>query len=371
MKNKSTFKTRVLISGGGTAGHIFPALAIADYIKHHYDADFLFIGARKRMEIEKVKKAGYKICKIWIDGLQRKLSFRNIILPLKLIISLFQSLYFLIKYRPHIVIGTGGFVSGPVLFIATLLGIPTLIHEQNSFPGITNKILGKFVNTVCVSYPDMNRFFKNKKVVFAGNPVRKELKLKSSKKESIHHFNLNPNNPIILIIGGSLGAEPINKTIAKNLKFIQKESFQIIWQTGKMHYEKYKKLGSSSVKIFNFIDHMNFAYTAADVVVSRAGAIAISEICILKKASILVPSPYVAENHQYKNAEKLKNNFATCLISEKLLNNLFWKKLKYLLDHDDYRRKISKNAAQFSSSNAEQIIIQEIQELLNINNMLK
>ena len=169
MKNKS--KIRMIISGGGTAGHIFPALAIADYIKKEYNSDFLFIGARKRMEIKKVKKAGYKISAIWIDGLQRKVSFRNIILPLKLLISFFQSLYYLITYRPHIVVGTGGFVSGPVLFTASLMGIPTLIHEQNSSPGITNKLLSKFVNIVCVSYPGFHRFFKKKKVVFSGIPV--------------------------------------------------------------------------------------------------------------------------------------------------------------------------------------------------------
>ena len=370
MRNKSKLKTRVLISGGGTAGHIFPALAIADYIKNNYDADFLFIGARKRMEMEKVKKAGYKISPIWIDGLQRKFSFRNLILPIKLIISFFQSVYFLIQYRPHVVIGTGGFVSGPILFTAALLGIPTLIHEQNSFPGITNKILGKFVDVICVSYPTMDHFFKNKKIVFSGNPVRKELKVKISKKESINYFNLNINKKIILIIGGSLGAEPINETIYENLKLIQRENTQIIWQTGRAHYEKYHHLASSEIKIFSFIEHMHFAYNAADIVISRAGAIAISEICILKKPSILIPSPYVAENHQHKNAEELKNNFATCLITQDLLNKSFGQELIKLINNHKYREKLSENIAQFSSDNAEKVIAKEINQLLKKNNSL-
>jgi len=370
MKNKYKNKMRVMISGGGTAGHIFPALAIADYIKKEYDSDFLFIGARNRMEIEKVKKAGYKISEIWIDGLQRKVSIRNFLLPIKLIISFFQSFYFLISYRPHIVVGTGGFVSGPVLFVASFLGIPTLIHEQNSFPGITNKILGKFVNKICVSYPNMTRFFKNKKVVLSGNPVRKELKEKVSKKKSAEYFNLNPNHTIILIIGGSLGAEPINKIIFKNLKLIEKEGFQIIWQTGNIHYQKYKNIKLPNVRVFNFIDNMNFAYNVSDIVVSRAGAIAISEICILKKSSILIPSPYVSDNHQYKNAKNLDDQEATCLINEKSLDTVFWNKLKYLVENEEYRIKIAQNAYRFSSNNAEEVIVKEIDKLV-FNNMFK
>ncbi len=362
MKNKS--KIRIIISGGGTAGHIFPALAIADYIKKEYNSDFLFIGARKRMEIKKVKKSGYKISAIWIDGLQRKFSFRNVILPLKLFISFFQSLYYLITYRPHIVIGTGGFVSGPVLFTASLMGIPTLIHEQNSFPGITNKLLSKFVNIVCVSYPGFHRFFKSKKVVFSGNPVRKKLKEKVSKKKSVEHFKLCSTEPIILIIGGSLGAEPINKAILKHLELIEKESFQIIWQTGNIHYQKYKHLESSNVKIFNFIDHMHFAYAAADIVISRAGAIAIAEICLLKKASILIPSPHVSENHQYENAKSLADNSATCLIKQKSLDKLFWDKLKYLIHNELFRTNMSENAFSFGHNNAEQIIVDEVIKLL-------
>tara|TARA_B100000902_G_scaffold388276_1_gene433619 strand:+ start:1303 stop:2406 length:1104 start_codon:yes stop_codon:yes gene_type:complete len=363
MKNKS--KIRIIISGGGTAGHIFPALSIADYIKKEYNSDFLFIGARKRMEIQKVQKSGYKISAIWIDGLQRKFSFRNLILPLKLFVSFFQSLYYLITYRPNIVIGTGGFVSGPVLFTASLIGIPTLIHEQNSFPGITNKILSKFVNTVCVSYPGFNRFFKNRKVVFSGNPVRKKLKEKVSKKKSAAYFKLRFEEPIILIIGGSLGAEPINKIICKHLGLIKKESFQLIWQTGNFHYQKYKHLESYNVKIFNFIDHMNFAYAAADIVISRAGAIAISEICLLKKASILIPSPHVSENHQYENAKSLADNLATCLIKEKSLEKLFWDKLKYLINDEGFRKKMSDNAFSFGHHNAEKIITEEVVRLLD------
>ena len=317
------------------------------------------------MEIKKVKKSGYKISAIWIDGLQREFSFRNLILPLKLFVSFFQSVYYLITYRPHIVIGTGGFVSGPVLFTASLIGIPTLIHEQNSSPGITNKLLSKFVNTVCVSYPGIQRFLKNKKVVFSGNPVREKLKEKVSKKNSAEHFKLHFKEPIILIIGGSLGAEPINKAILKYLELIEKESFQIIWQTGNVHYQKYKHLESSNVKIFNFIDQMHLAYGAADIVISRAGAIAISEICLLKKASILIPSPYVSGNHQYKNAKSLADNLATCLIKQKSIDKLFWDKLKYLIQNEAFRKKISENAFSFGHHNAEKIIVEEVIKLLD------
>ena len=363
---KKNFKTRlrVIISGGGTAGHIFPAIAIADYIKKECNANFLFIGARKKMEIKKVKKAGYKISAIWIDGYQRRFSFRNFVLPLKILISFFQSLYFLMKYRPHVVIGTGGFVSGPIVFSASLLGIPTLIHEQNSFPGITNKILSRFVNKVCVSYPNLNHLFNNKEIIVSGNPVRAELKKIVSKNESINYFNLNISLPTILVVGGSLGAEPINKIVLKNLEKIKTEGYQLIWQTGGTHYKKYKHLNSKNVRVFDFIDNMNFAYTASDLVISRAGAIAIAEICLLKKPSILIPSPYVSENHQYENARSLEGQVATCLINQNSLSAEFWEKLKHIMSNKNYRQNISNNAYALSKKNAENIIFKSIMDLI-------
>lgn len=367
MKNKSNSKIRILISGGGTAGHIFPAVAIADYIKNECDADFLFIGARNKMEMVKVKKAGYKISAIWIDGLQRRISFRNFILPLKLLISFVQCLYFIINYRPHVVIGTGGFVSGPIVFTASLLNIPTIIHEQNSFPGITNRILSKFVNKVCVSYPNLDTFFKKKKIIYSGNPVRNELKKFVSKEQSSIYFNLNPSLPTILVVGGSLGAEPINKIIFKSLNKIKSKGYQIIWQTGDKHYDKYKYLKSKNVRILDFIDNMSYAYNASDLVISRAGAIAIAEICLLKKSSILIPSPYVSENHQYENAKSLENNEATCLINQSSLELEFWEKLNYIMSNPNFRKKISKNAYSLSQKNAESIIFKIVKDLIQNN----
>ncbi len=352
-------KNRIIISGGGTAGHIFPALSIAEELNNSSDLyDILFVGAKNRMEMKKVPLAGYKIKGLWIDGIQRKLSFRNIIFPLKLFVSLIHSFFIIVHFRPIYVVGTGGFASGPLLFVATLLRIPTLIHEQNSFPGLTNKLLGKLVDKICVSYDGMEKYFPAKKIVKTGNPIRKKLRENGDRKVAKDFFNLNNKKTTILIIGGSLGAEPINKLIAKNLNYFS--SHQLIWQTGKINHQKYNTLSDNfnNISVFDFIDRMDLAYSVADIVISRAGAIAIAEICFLQKASILIPSPYVTENHQMQNAMTLSKHEACLIVEEKMLQGRFFSTLDLFLNNEVYRKKIALNAKELSVDNSSKKIIE-------------
>ncbi len=354
-------KIRVLISGGGTAGHIFPALSIADELnlqKNKYE--ILFIGAKNRMEMKKVATAGYNIKGIWIDGFQRNISLRNLIFPIKLFFSLLHSLFILIQFNPSFVVGTGGFVSGPVVFIAAILGVPTIIHEQNSFPGITNRILGKIVNHVCVSYKNMNQFFPKNKVIKTGNPIRKLLMVNINKKNALDYFGFEKNKITILIVGGSLGAEPINNFIKKELNFFSK--YQVIWQTGKKNHDLFLNSCATykNIIVYDFIEKMNFAYSAADLVISRAGAIAISEICFLQKCSILIPSPHVSENHQYKNAKSLEKNGACLIVEEKNIEKELICKTENLLNNKTNRTKISEKAKELSIENSSNKIVQLI-----------
>jgi len=357
-------KKRIIISGGGTAGHIFPALSIAEELNNSSGLyDFLFVGAKNRMEMRKVPLAGYKIKGLWIDGIQRRLSFRNIIFPLKLFVSIIHSFFIIVSFRPKCVVGTGGFASGPLLFMASLLRIPTIIHEQNSFPGLTNKLLGKLVDKVCVSYDGMEKHFPRKKIIKTGNPIREALRKNCDRKVAQDFFNLNNKKLTILIIGGSLGAEPINKLIAKKINNFS--NYQLIWQTGKSNYREYNKLSNdfNNIFVFDFIDRMDLAYSAADIVVSRAGAIAITEICFLKKASILIPSPYVSENHQMKNATTLSKNEACLLVEEKELEAHFFSKLELLLNSKNYREKIAINAKEISIDNSSIKIINVLNQV--------
>ncbi len=351
-------KNRIIISGGGTAGHIFPALSIAEELNNSREKyNILFVGAKNRMEMTKVPLAGYKIKGLWIDGIQRKFSIRNIIFPLKLFISIIHSFFIIINFRPKCVVGTGGFASGPLLFAAALLRIPTIIHEQNSFPGLTNKLLGKLVDKICVSYDDMEKYLPSKKIVKTGNPIRKVLKENVDKKVAQEAFNLSNKKLTILIVGGSLGAEPINKLISEKIQYFS--NCQLIWQTGKSNYEKYNKLSHDfdNVSVFDFIDRMDLAYSISDIVVSRAGAIAITEICFLKKASILIPSPYVSENHQMKNAKTLAKHGACLIVEEKELQKYFLSTLEQLSNNEVYRNQIATNAKKISIDNASMKII--------------
>ena len=322
---------RAIISGGGTGGHIFPAIAIADEIKkRNPTASILFVGASGKMEMEKVPQAGYDIVGLKIAGLQRKFSFSNLLLPFKILGSLINARKILIDFKPQIVIGVGGYASGPTLMMANLLRMPTVIQEQNSFPGKTNRILAKKAACICTAYEGMERFFPNSKVVLTGNPIRKEFSANlKSKAEAFSFFGLDPEKPTILVMGGSLGAKTLNISVQKNLEEIMNSGVQIIWQCGKLYHSQLlidlKDKELKNICLYQFIERMDLAYSAADLIISRAGAISVSELCIVGKPLILVPSPNVAEDHQTKNANALVAKKAAILITDSEAPDLLFK----------------------------------------------
>ncbi|HOV11774.1 MAG TPA: undecaprenyldiphospho-muramoylpentapeptide beta-N-acetylglucosaminyltransferase [Bacteroidales bacterium] len=317
-----TKKHKFIISGGGTGGHVFPAIAIANALKKKCpEAEILFVGAIGRMEMEKVPEAGYKIIGLSISGLRRSLSLQNISTLFKLISSLQKAKKIISQFNPDAVIGVGGYASGPVLKIAASKKIPTLIQEQNSYPGITNKILSKKVNKICVAYEGMEKFFPKEKIILTGNPVRQDMTVLQGKREPGRElFGLDNTRKTILVVGGSLGARTINNAILGKLELFKQNNIQLIWQTGKTFYETAQKAcenyRDSGINCYAFISKMDYAYAAADVIVSRAGAIAISEICLVGKPAILVPSPNVTEDHQTKNALALSGNDAAILVKD-------------------------------------------------------
>jgi UDP-N-acetylglucosamine--N-acetylmuramyl-(pentapeptide) pyrophosphoryl-undecaprenol N-acetylglucosamine transferase len=313
---------KVVISGGGTGGHIFPAIAIANQIKlKHPKAEILFIGAEGRMEMEKVPAAGYAIEGLWISGFQRRFSLSNLLLPFKIMASLIKARRILKKFDPDVVIGVGGYASGPTLKVATQLGIPTVIQEQNSFPGKTNKILAPNVNAICVAYEGLEKYFPKSKLVLTGNPVRKDVvDIAGKRKAALDFFGLTEEQPVVFVVGGSLGARCLNESVKNNLDKIAEAGIQVIWQCGKNNFETLqsdlKEKLPKGIVMKDFISRMDFAYAAADVIVSRAGAMAVSELCLIGKPTILVPSPYVAEDHQTKNAMSLVDKGAAVLVKE-------------------------------------------------------
>ena len=297
--NQKSKTYKFILSGGGTGGHIYPAIAIANEIKQRYpDSEILFVGAKDRMEMEKVPQAGYNIKGLWISGIQRKLTLKNLSFPFKLISSLWNARKIVKQFKPDVAIGTGGFASGPLLQVAASKGIPCLIQEQNSYPGITNKLLSKKVDKICVAYDNLERFFPEDKIIKTGNPVRQDLlDISSKKEEAIKHFNLVEGKKTLLVLGGSLGAKAINQLIERELDYLQTLNLQIIWQCGKLYYQTYKLYGNTKhVQVHQFINKMDYAYAAADFIISRAGAGSVSELCIVGKPTVFVPSPYVAED---------------------------------------------------------------------------
>lgn len=313
---------RVIISGGGTGGHIFPAIAIADALKaRDAKTEILFVGAKGKMEMQRVPKAGYDIKGLWISGFQRKLTRKNILFPVKLISSLWKARGIVKQFKPDVVIGVGGYASGPTLQVANMSGIPTLIQEQNSYPGVTNRLLGSKVSRVCVAYEGMDRWFDSAKIVHTGNPIRKDiLDIKANKTNAIGSFGLSQNKKTVLIFGGSLGARTLNQAIHASHDLIEKrKDVNFIWQVGKLYYEQYGDCATArlpNVSVLPFIEDMIMAYTAADVIVCRAGALTISELEIVSKPAILVPSPNVAEDHQTKNAMALVSNDAALMVRD-------------------------------------------------------
>jgi UDP-N-acetylglucosamine--N-acetylmuramyl-(pentapeptide) pyrophosphoryl-undecaprenol N-acetylglucosamine transferase len=360
---------KYIISGGGTGGHIFPAIAIANALqKRDAKAEILFIGAKGKMEMEKVPAAGYKIIALNIQGLQRKLTFKNLVFPFKLLSSLSKARKILKEFKPDAVIGVGGYASGPTLRIATKKRIPTLIQEQNSYPGITNKILASRVNTICVAYPNMEKFFPKEKIVLTGNPIRNEIVESTIKKqEALAFFNLKKDKDVVLIIGGSLGARTLNDSVINKIEEIQKSGIQVIWQCGKYYFDELKEMvkQQEGILLKAFITRMDMAYAAADVVVSRAGALSISELSVLGKATIFVPSPNVSEDHQTKNAQVLVDKKAALLVKDKNAREELVEQVIQLINDKEKIKELEVNAKKMAYFNSADKIADEIEKLEN------
>jgi len=357
---------RFIISGGGTGGHIYPAIAIANELKSRYpEAEFLFVGAKDKMEMQKVPQEGYAIKGLWIAGIQRKLTLDNAMFPLKLTSSLLNSFKIIKNFKPDVVIGTGGFASGAVLKVASMLGIPTVIQEQNSYPGITNKLLAKKANKICVAYENLESFFPKDKMILTGNPVRQDLINEASKSEAISYFKLDVNKKTLLVLGGSLGARRINQLIEKELDFLLSQNIQIIWQCGKLYLNDYSKYNEKdNVQVVAFIDRMDLVYAAADVVISRSGASSVSELCIVGKPTIFIPSPNVAEDHQTKNAKAISDKNGAILIKESELETQFETIFSDLISNESKQLELSQNIKKLALPNATKQIADEIMKLV-------
>ena len=357
---------RFIISGGGTGGHIYPAVAIANELKSRFpDAEFLFVGAKDKMEMQKVPQAGYAIKGLWISGIQRKLTLDNAMFPLKLASSMWNSFKIIKSFKPDVVIGTGGFASGAVLKAASMLNIPTVIQEQNSYPGITNKLLAKRAHKICVAYENLERFFPKDKMILTGNPVRQDLINEASKSEAIAYFNLDANKKTLLVLGGSLGARRINQLIEKELDFLLSQNIQIIWQCGKLYLNDYSKYNEKdNVQVVAFIDRMDLVYAAADVVISRSGASSVSELCIVGKPTIFIPSQNVAEDHQTKNAKAISDKNGAILIKESELETQFETIFSDLISNESKQLELSQNIKKIAKPNATKDIVEEIIKLI-------
>ena len=360
-------KYKIILSGGGTGGHIYPAIAIANELKSRFpDAEFLFVGAKDRMEMEKVPQAGYNIKGLWISGIQRKLTLKNLSFPIKVTSSLLNAYKIIKSFKPDVAIGTGGFASGPLLHVAALKNIPTLIQEQNSYPGITNKLLSKKAKKICVAYDGLERFFPKEKMIKTGNPVRQDLlDIDSKVTEAKKHFNIIEGKKTLLVIGGSLGAKRINELIREELDYFNTLNMQVIWQCGKLYYKTYKIDGNEKqVQLHEFINNMDLAYAAADVIISRAGASSVSELCIVGKPVIFIPSPNVAEDHQTKNAMSIVDQKAAMIIKEEDLDADFENKFSQLVASPEKQKVLGENIKKLALINATRDIADEVEKLL-------
>jgi UDP-N-acetylglucosamine--N-acetylmuramyl-(pentapeptide) pyrophosphoryl-undecaprenol N-acetylglucosamine transferase len=364
---------KFIVSGGGTGGHIYPAIAIANELKFRFpDAEFLFVGAQDKMEMQKVPQAGYAIKGLWIAGLQRKLTLQNLLFPVKLISSLWKSRTIIKGFKPDVVIGTGGFASGPLLQMANSLNIPTVIQEQNSFPGITNKLLSKKANRICVAYENLERFFPKDKMILTGNPVRQDLiDIDSKREEAIKYFNLDASKKTLLVLGGSLGARKVNQLIEKELPLFDSLNVQIIWQCGKFYFDQYNKYNTSTnqqpttdIQVFAFIDRMDLVYAAADFVISRAGASSVSELSIVGKPVIFIPSPNVAEDHQTKNAKSIVDRNGALMLKESELDEKFDTVFSDLVANENLQKQLSDNIKKLAKIHATSDIVDEIVKLI-------
>ena len=358
---------KIILSGGGTGGHIYPAIAIANELKARYpDAEFLFVGALDKMEMEKVPEAGYNVEGLWISGIQRKLTFRNLVFPLKLVVSLLRARKIIKTFKPNVAIGTGGFASGPLLQVATFKNIPSLIQEQNSYPGITNKLLSKKVDIICVAYDGLERFFPKDKIVKTGNPIRQDLlEIDNKSIKAKDNFGLKHGKHTLLVLGGSLGSRRINQLIESELEFFQIQNVQVIWQCGKLYYQEYKIYNNQDdVQVHAFLNRMDYAYAAADIIISRAGAISVSELCVVGKPVIFIPSPNVAEDHQTKNATAIVDKNAALMIKESDLEIDFENTFSQLVNSMEKRKELGDNIKKIALANATKDIADEVEKLL-------
>ncbi|MCK8522231.1 undecaprenyldiphospho-muramoylpentapeptide beta-N-acetylglucosaminyltransferase [Aquimarina sp. D1M17] len=360
-------RLKVILSGGGTGGHIYPAIAIANELRNRYaDIDVLFVGAKDRMEMQKVPQAGYEIVGLWISGIQRKLTLSNLLFPIKLLSSLWKSRSIIKKFKPDVVIGTGGFASGPLLRIANSKKIPTVLQEQNSFPGITNKWLAKDAGKICVAYDHMERFFPQEKIIKTGNPVRQDLlSIEGKRDQGQKKYGIDVNKKTILVLGGSLGARRINRLIEKELDFFEQKEIQVIWQCGKLYYSEYEKYNTKEhVQVHQFLDSMDLAYAAADIIISRAGASSVSELCIVAKPVLFIPSPNVAEDHQTKNAQAIVNVGGAKMIKENELDDHFEDRMSEILVSEQLQSQLSNAIKTMALPNATSDIVDEIEKLI-------
>ncbi len=360
---------RIIISGGGTGGHIFPAVAIANELRRRYpDAIILFVGANGRMEMTRVPEAGYDIVGLDISGLQRRLTPQNLLFPMKVFRSVRKAGKLLEEFRPDAVVGVGGYASAPVLLAATSRNIPTLIQEQNSYAGLVNKLLARRVGRICVAYEGMDKFFPQEKIVLTGNPVRAEIG-GGGRAEALKFFGLDPNKRTLLVVGGSLGARTLNLATAAALPRLREAGAQLLWQTGKLYFPEAEEQAAPHVAnglhALEFIGRMDLAYAAADVVVSRAGALSVSELCLTGKASILVPSPNVAEDHQTKNALALAGKGAAVLIADEHAAARLYDEALRLLADPERQQQLQKRVKALARPNATTTIVDELIGLIN------
>ena len=360
---------KIIISGGGTGGHIFPAISVANALRRIDPGTMiLFVGAHGRMEMERVPEAGYKIIGLPVEGLQRRFTLKNISVLFKFLKSLKMAKKILLEFNPDVVVGVGGYASGPVLWQAGKMGIPTLIQEQNSYAGVTNKLLARRASAICVAYEGMEKYFPAGKIIMTGNPVRQNLENPGKlKDEAVTFFNLRAGMPVVLVLGGSLGAGSINNSLSENIAILGNSDCQWLWQTGKYYYENVKERvsasGFSNIAVHGFINRMDYAYAAADVIVSRAGAGTISELCLVGKPVILVPSPNVAEDHQTRNALALSEKVAAVLISDRQAAGSLADETLKLISDINKRRMLSENISKLALRNADIRIAEEVIKL--------
>ena len=365
-------KYRFIISGGGTGGHIFPAISIADTLKARYpDAEILFIGAEDRMEMEKVPNAGYAIKGLPISGIDRSSPVRNIEVLIRLFKSISMAKKIVREFKPDVVIGVGGYASAPTLYAANRLRIPTVLQEQNSYAGVTNKLLARKAARICVAYEGMERFFPKEKIILTGNPTRQDfLEIKPKDEEAYRFFGFDPGKKTLLVVGGSLGARTINKSVINGLEMLKYANIQVLWQAGKYYIKNVRKATAfyenPNLYITDFVTRMDYAYSIADLVISRAGASSISELCLLGKPSILVPSPNVAEDHQTKNTMALVNREATIMITDKEAPDVLITKALKLISDEKQLAALGKNALALAQLNSAERIADEIVNQIKI-----